>query len=129
MQISGIEIEIGVREEAGDGEFRNAHGLNEFVTRKVCAACNSGWMSHLEVDFLAAVGPLIEPEWPRLESEFLSAAVKRSEVIARWAVKTAITANLASALKRSIPQRDRHRGRSGEVTAIADGADRTHPAT
>jgi len=86
MHLSGVEIEIGVREEDSDGEFRNAHGLNEFVTRKVCAACNSGSMSQLEVDFLAAAGPLIEPEWPRLESEFISEALKRSEVIARWAV-------------------------------------------
>lgn len=103
MQLSGVEIEIGVREEKGDGEFRQAHGLNEFVTRKVCAACNSGWMSQLEVDFLAAAGPLIEPEWPRLESEFLSEAMKRNEVIARWAVKTTITANLAGILKRAVP--------------------------
>ena len=103
MQLSGVEIEIGVREEEGDGEFRNAHGLNQLVTRKVCAACNSGWMSQLEVDFLAAAGPLIEPEWPRLENEFLSEAVKKSEVIARWAAKTAITANLAGILKQSIP--------------------------
>lgn len=66
MQLTRVEVEIGIREETGDGEFRNAHGLNEFVTRKVCAACNSGWMSQLEVDFLAAAGHLIEPEWPRL---------------------------------------------------------------
>lgn len=36
-------------------------------------------------------------------SEFLSEAVKQREVIARWAVKTAITANLAGILKRAIP--------------------------
>lgn len=103
MQLAGVEIEIGVREEEGDGEFREAHGLNQFVTRKVCAPCNGGWMSQLEVDFLAAAGPLIEPDWPKLESGFLSEAVKRSEIIARWAVKTAITANLAGVLKRAIP--------------------------
>jgi hypothetical protein len=103
MQLTGVEIEIGVREETGDGEFRRAHGLNQLVTRKVCSACNSGWMSQLEVDFLAAAGSLIEPEWPRLESEFLSEAVKKGEIIARWAVKTAITANLSGILKRSFP--------------------------
>lgn len=103
MQLTDIEIEIGVREETGDGEFRDAHGLNQLVTRKVCAACNSGWMSQLEVDFLAAAGPLIEPDWPRQESEFLSEALKRRQIIARWAVKTAITANLAGILKRAIP--------------------------
>jgi hypothetical protein len=32
MQLSDVEIEIGVREETGDGEFRKAHGLNELVT-------------------------------------------------------------------------------------------------
>lgn len=103
MQLAGVKIEIGVREEDVDGEFREAHGLNEFVTRRVCAACNNGWMSQLEVDFLAAAGPLIEPEWPRLESEFLGEAVKKREVIARWAVKTAITSNLACMHKHAIP--------------------------
>lgn len=103
MQLTDMEIEIGVREETGDGEFRYAHGLNQLVTRRVCAACNSGWMSQLEVDFLGAAGPLIEPGWPRLESEFLSEALKRRYVIARWAAKTAITANLAGILKRAIP--------------------------
>lgn len=115
MQLSGVEIEIGVREEEGNGKFRQAHGLNEFVTRKVCAACNSGWMSQLEVDFLGAAGPLIEPEWPRLESEFLSEAVKKSEILARWAVKTAITANLAGILKRSIPDEIARGVREGKL--------------
>src|SRR6266700_7804683 len=78
MRLTGVEIEIGVREEQGDCEFRQAHGLNEFVTRKVCAACNSGWMSQLEVNFLAAAGPLLEPDWPRLESDFLSEGLKRA---------------------------------------------------
>jgi hypothetical protein len=82
MQISDGKVEIGVREETGDGEFRKAHGLNKLVVRKVCAACNNGWMSRLEVDFLAAAGPLIEPEWPRLETEFLTEAVKNGETIA-----------------------------------------------
>ena len=103
MQLSSIQIEVGVREKDGDGEFRKAHGLNEFVTRKVCTACNTGWMSQLEVDFLAAAGHLIEPEWPKLENAFIQEAVKKSDVIARWAVKTAITANLAGIIKRPIP--------------------------
>jgi hypothetical protein len=103
IQFPAIEVEVGVREEDGDGEFRPGHGLNEFVTKRVCAACNSGWMSQLEVDFLAAAGHLIEPEWPKLENDFIHEAVRRSNVIARWALKTAITANLAGILRRPIP--------------------------
>jgi hypothetical protein len=103
MQLARVEIEIGVREETGDGEFRNAHRLNQFVTRRVCATCNNGWMSQLEVNFLAAVGHLIEPEWPKLESDFIHEALKQHKIIARWAVKTVITSNLAGVLKRSIP--------------------------
>ncbi len=103
MRISAVEIEIGVREETGDGQFRSAHLLNQFVTRRVCEACNGGWMSQLEVDFLAAAGPLIEPEWPKLENECINEALKNNEVIARWAVKTAVTANLAGMIKRGFP--------------------------
>lgn len=103
MQIADAEIEVGVREEEGDGEFRPAHMLNAFVTKRVCDACNRGWMSQLEADFLAVTGPLIEPEWPRLADEFVDEAIKQSDVIARWTVKTTITANLAGKLKRAIP--------------------------
>jgi len=103
MKLSAVEVEVGVREEDGDGEFRKAHGLNEFVTKSVCTACNTGWMSQLEVDFLDAAGHLIEPEWPILENAFIQEAVKRSDVIAKWALKTAVTANLAGILKRPIP--------------------------
>jgi len=115
MQSSGIEIEAGVREEKGDGKFRQAHVLNAFVTRQICDTCNRGWMSQLEVDFLAAAGPLIEPEWPNEESQFLSEALNKSEVIARWAVKTAITANLAGTLKRAIPNEIAAGVRVGEL--------------
>lgn len=103
MQLTKIEIELGVREENGDGEFRQAHGFNQLVTRRVCTECNSGWMSQLEVDFLSAVGHLIEPEWPKLKNEFIREALIRNNVIAKWAIKTAITANLAGIIKRPIP--------------------------
>ena len=103
MKLSAVKIEVGVREEDGDGDFRKAHGLNEFVTKKVCTACNTGWMSQLEVDFLAVTGHLIEPEWPKLENDFIHEAVRRSDVIARWALKTAVTANIAGIIKRPIP--------------------------
>lgn len=102
-QTSDVEVEVGVRDETGDGQFRSAHVLNAFTTQRVCDACNRGWMSQLEADFLAVVGPLIEPEWPKLENEFIREAVMRSEVIARWIVKTAITANLAGVIKRGFP--------------------------
>jgi hypothetical protein len=59
-------------------------------------------MSQLEVDFLAVAGHLIEPAWPELDNESIGEAMKRSDVIARWAVKTAFTASLSGALKHTI---------------------------
>ena len=104
MQITEVEIESGVREAEGCGQFRKPHRFERLVTHQVCEACNRGWMSQLEVDFLAAAGHLIEPDWPELDNELISEAMKRRDVIARWAAKTAITANLAGAFKYPIPK-------------------------
>ena len=104
MQITEVEIESGIREADGYGQFRKPHRFDRLVTHEVCDTCNRGWMSQLEIDFLAAVGRLIEPDWPKSEAELIREATKRNNVIARWTVKTAITANLAGVLKSRVPQ-------------------------
>ena len=103
MHLEDIEIELGVRSEDGDREFRPAHKFNQLVTRQVCGECNSGWMSRLEVEFVSVVGDLIKPEWPFDASRLLQEAVRRSAVIAHWTLKTAITASMAGVTKRPIP--------------------------
>jgi len=104
MQITEIEMESGIRDANDYSHFRKPHRFERLVTHKVCDTCNRGWMSQLEIDFLDAVGQLIEPNWPTRDAELIREALRRSEVIARWAVKTAITANLAGVLRNRIPQ-------------------------
>lgn len=117
MQITEVEIESGVREAEGYGQFRKPHRFERLVTHQVCELCNRGWMSQLEVDFLAIAGPLIEPRWPKRDSELIREAIKGSDILAKWAIKTTITANLAGVLKRPISKEiatDVHRGKLPE---------------
>jgi len=104
MQITQVEIESGIREGDGYGQFRKPHRFEALVTHEICDACNRGWMSQLEIDFLAAVSRLIETDWPKSDAELIREAMKRSNVIARWAVKTTVTASLAGVLENRIPQ-------------------------
>ncbi len=115
IQITEVEIEAGVREAKGYGQFRKPHRFERLVTHQVCETCNRGWTSQLEVDFLATVGPLIEPEWPTPGGKLIHEAIKRSDVIAKWAVKTTVTANLAGVLKRPIPEEIAIALRNGEL--------------
>src|ERR1700758_1669048 len=86
MQITDVEIESGIREADDYGHFRNPHRFERMVTHEVCDTGNRGWMSKLEIDFLDAVGQLIEPNWPARSAEVVGEATKRSDVIATWAI-------------------------------------------
>lgn len=102
LQGGDSELEIGVWDGERERDFRPGHRQDSFVTRSACVACNTGWMSRLEVDFLSVVGPLIEPTWPILSDDFIRQAVIGGEVIAQWSVKTAVTSNLSGVVKRPI---------------------------
>lgn len=96
------QLEAGVWDGVSVKEARKPHRQESYVTRAVCEGCNQGWMSNLEAAFLGAAGPLIEPEWPRLSDEFIAEAVRQGNVIASWAVKTAVTSNAAGVVQRPI---------------------------
>jgi hypothetical protein len=61
-----------------------------FRTRQVCAACNNGWMSHLEGEFQRSVGFLVEPTWPNLADEMIGCLRQQADVLIRWMIKTAL---------------------------------------
>ncbi len=96
------QLEVGVWDGQSFKDFRPAHGQNTFVTKAVCKACNSGWMSNLEADFVRAAGPLMQPEWPILADEFMKRARSDDRIVAKWAVKTAITSNSSGKVRRRI---------------------------
>jgi hypothetical protein len=103
MRITEVEIESGIRDAEDYGQFRKSHRFEKLVTREVCDECNRGWMSQLEIDFLAVAGKLIQPDWPEVDAAFIRECVKGSTTIGRWAIKTAITASLAGVLHYRIP--------------------------
>jgi hypothetical protein len=103
-QIAEHEIEVGVREDEGDGPFRKPHRMERFVTHQVCGDCNQSWMSRSEVDFLDVAGALIEPKWPQNAHMHMERCAENSDIIRRWGLKTAITANLAGIIRRPFPE-------------------------
>lgn len=102
MQAGDSTISVGIWDGIVEKDFRNPHRQESFKTRSVCEDCNKGWMSQLEAEFLELAGPLIEPTWPLSAEELIEKALCQSAVLARWAVKTAITVNAAGISKRSI---------------------------
>ncbi|MEU2026153.1 hypothetical protein ABZ565_28960 [Streptomyces sp. NPDC016469] len=61
----------------------------DFTVKKVCAPCNNGWMSQLEVVSKAALAPLIVGQ--DLDLELIS--LRQQRQIALWATKTAMMAD------------------------------------
>lgn len=62
------------------------------VTRTVCAVCNNGWMSGLET----AAKPILKALFAaRRQNETMTLAAGEAAVLARWAVKTSWTSELA----------------------------------
>lgn len=102
MQAGDSTISVGIWDGIIEKDFRNPHRQESYKTRHVCGDCNTGWMSQLEAEFLELAGSLIEPTWPISAEELIEKALSQSAVLARWAVKTAITVNAAGINKRPI---------------------------
>lgn len=73
------------------------HDLNNLIAR-VCADCNNGWMSVLEVQAKPMIIELI-----RNEKVVIDFNEQERFVIARWAFKTALTLNLGSNFHKNVP--------------------------
>lgn len=83
----------GSRSSTGPREFTT--DSPQLVASAVCNGCNTGWMSDLEVQTKPILSRLIMGQRATL-------TVDEQEVLATWAVKTALTFQLA----RSAPDRD-----------------------
>ena len=99
-------------------ERRNTQTLKTYVTNHVCEKCNHGWMSALEGWFLKTVGLLVEPTWPQLANSVFEQVTKENNVLARWLLKTAVTAEQNSLVKQQIiPDWVRPLAKTGKLTA------------
>jgi hypothetical protein len=72
---------------------------NNLLAGEVCAACNSGWMSALEL----AVRPVLFPEGGRGQL-----SIDGQATLARWFVKTAIALNISQNYRLMVPRDARH---------------------
>jgi hypothetical protein len=83
-----------------DFETQNAkaHSIESLVLGGVCAKCNNGWMSKLEVE----VRPVLAALWGSYRPTILSS--KQCYTLAKWTFKTAAAANYASDYKKIIPR-------------------------
>ena len=80
-------ISLHLQAHAPDGTLlrsrkRTIGASHAFKVPVVCAACNNGWMSQLELD----VRPHLEP---MVRGEVIELDASAQEVVTRWAIKTA----------------------------------------
>jgi hypothetical protein len=92
MRAETFELCVGKITDGEEPMQRTTQTLKSYVTNHVCETCNHGWMSQLEMWFLRNLGALVEPEWPKLASDFVQIAWRENKQVARWLLKTAITA-------------------------------------
>jgi hypothetical protein len=69
------------------GRGRAIYSMREVVTRRVCTECNSGWMASLE--------DLARPLMLQMMKRKVWLEPVHQAILARWAVKTMLTAHLA----------------------------------
>lgn len=70
---------------------------NSIALKKVCAACNNGWMSRLETRFAEIL--------PRLEADMNPKRLSKSErsTVSMWIIKTGIVVHLSSNYREILP--------------------------
>ena len=71
--------------EMGRGD--STHSMMEVITRRVCVGCNTGWMAALE--------NMAKPIMLQMMKEKVWLEPVHQAILARWAVKTMLTAHLA----------------------------------
>lgn len=91
------------------------HSSFRFIEGRVCAACNSGWMSRLEVAAMPALRELIDRG-----REISSLSSSESAVISKWAAKTAYLCTYAGPLRHPV-QPDHMRTTCGDSGMLAGG--------
>ena len=85
---------INITRQNADGDWveveelrsQRTAGLQAVTVRKVCASCNNGWLSSLEV----SVKPLLE----KMIRGPVTLEAEQQETLATWAVKTTLTYGL-----------------------------------
>jgi hypothetical protein len=93
-----LKIFSAVIDGSGNESQRPLQTLHNFVTRRVCAQCNNGWMSDLEKWFQYYMSELVKPEWPALSTERIKMALCNTPALTAWALKTATMINSSSML-------------------------------
>ena len=74
---------------------------SSIVLGGVCANCNNGWMSELEIK----VAPIFEKLWDIGKDKYVILDSQSCENLAQWAFKTSLVVNLASNYRRIVPSK------------------------
>lgn len=87
QELQYLDAPIGLFRAYGDGSSKQMRAeikLDSFKLKRVCAACNNGWMSHLE----DTVKPIL---WGLIKGGRLLNSLEEEErrILARWVGKTA----------------------------------------
>jgi len=87
----------------GIRQFDRTREVRDFnaTVRSICAACNNGWMARLESEAKRVLGPMILGRAALLEPA-------HQEILARWAVKTALVFQSRSPDSAAVGDDERH---------------------
>jgi hypothetical protein len=102
-------------DEKGNIISMRHHGANAFVSGRVCAKCNNGWMSVLETEARSLILDLAAGR-----RRVLDLADPDALLLARWAVKTAWALQAGSNYRRMVPD-DHYRVLDSAVYKLPDG--------
>jgi hypothetical protein len=85
IRLPGVSLKHYLHDQAkAEDTLVRRHDLNNFAVKKICAGCNEGWMSRLEVQAKPLVLRLM-----RQQTSLRDLPPDARLVVSRWAVKTA----------------------------------------
>jgi len=87
-RFGSMNLQMGLSRELSDGTMqpvRREYRVDSFKLKKICTACNGGWMSELEQSAKPLIVALVDGE-----RKLASLSVEERCTLARWVGKTAI---------------------------------------
>lgn len=85
-------------DEVGGVKSSRRHVLNSFLSGNVCAKCNNGWMSQLEVECKSLILSLAHDK-----RRILTLEDGEALLLARWSVKTAYSLHASANWRKVVP--------------------------
>jgi hypothetical protein len=99
IRMPGVSYNHFLRDEdKGTDELLRRHDISGLVIRKVCCACNNGWMSRMENQAKPYILDLMQQK-----VGVLALSDEPMQALSRWAVKTAFMLTAVQSIQHELP--------------------------